>query len=213
VSSSDPLAQDLRLLQRGEVDPNSPEAIAAFRRIERILRRLVRIELRSACDIDEVLQEVCLSLFRYRTFDGTKAHAYLRTIVKNAVTKSGVREATHNQRFLPIEIPDVDGETDEVTERTGDAAEEHPGYALRLGRGVVSEWTRRSARAESIEIGVAVEDAVDRIPEPYRTYIKYRLDGYTYQEIAEMTGASEGAVKMAIHRILKRAIGDTTSNS
>lgn len=58
-----------------------------------------------------------------------------------------------------------------------------------------------AGREPQTELGIALNDGLDRLPESLREAFLLKHDsGYTYDEIADMTDASVSAVKMRVHR-------------
>ena len=64
------------------------------------------------------------------------------------------------------------------------------------------DWSRRAdQRALDAELGRAIQEAVDKLPEPYREVVILKdLDDRSYEEIAEITGDSVAAIKSRLHR-------------
>src|SRR4051812_24485069 len=65
-----------------------------------------------------------------------------------------------------------------------------------------SDWSRRADdKVLDAELGVAIQQATDRLPDGYREVFLLRdLDGLSYEEIAEITGDSVAAIKSRLHR-------------
>lgn len=65
-----------------------------------------------------------------------------------------------------------------------------------------SDWGRPAdEKALDAELGHAIQQAVDKLPEGYREVFLLRdFDGLSYEEIAEITGDSVAAIKSRLHR-------------
>ena len=65
-----------------------------------------------------------------------------------------------------------------------------------------SDWSRRAdEKALDAELGVAIEQAAQRLPEGYReVFLLKDVEGLSYEEIAEITKDSVPAVKSRLHR-------------
>lgn len=101
-----------------------------------------------------------------------------------------------------------------------------------LQRARTDAWRRRSRRPELVELsgpepadrvspaaaaaaGLDVERALQGLPETYRAAVVLRdLEGFSYQEIAEILGVALGTVMSRIHRgraLLREALSGTPS--
>jgi RNA polymerase sigma-70 factor, ECF subfamily len=65
-----------------------------------------------------------------------------------------------------------------------------------------SDWSRRADEvALDKELGRAIQQATDRLPEEYRqVFLLKDVEGLSYEEIAEITGESVPAIKSRLHR-------------
>lgn len=65
-----------------------------------------------------------------------------------------------------------------------------------------SDWSRRAdEKALDAELGYAIHQATDALPEAYRTvFLLKDTEGLNYEEIAEITGDSIPAIKSRLHR-------------
>ncbi len=65
-----------------------------------------------------------------------------------------------------------------------------------------SDWSRRAdEKALDAELGQAIHQATDRLPEGYRSvFLLKDVEGLSYEEIAEITGDSVPAIKSRLHR-------------
>ncbi|HEY3364217.1 MAG TPA: sigma-70 family RNA polymerase sigma factor [Symbiobacteriaceae bacterium] len=70
-----------------------------------------------------------------------------------------------------------------------------------LPRQSVADEESPVERAERREVQAAVQRAIGRLPEEYRTVVVLRdLNDYSYHEIADLLGTSVGTVKSRLHR-------------
>jgi len=134
---------------------------------------------------DDALQEGLISA--YRALDRVEPRnlrGWFVRIVQNAARDAGRRERRHPT--IQIQTHEEEGGG---AERRG-AAELHAGRASDPA-GVV----------EGRELAAKLRAALREIPEERRTAILlFDVDGYTYAEIAEITGSSLGTVKSRISR-------------
>lgn len=74
---------------------------------------------------------------------------------------------------------------------------------------------KHSHKDQYSDLNEILHDAINRLPEDQRSVIMLRdYEGYSYQEIAEITGLSESQVKVYIYRgrlFLKKYIGKIES--
>ncbi len=64
----------------------------------------------------------------------------------------------------------------------------------------VTAWSPEKA-LENKELGALIEKALERLPAPYRTVIVLRdMEGLSTEEVAQILGISEGAVRVRLHR-------------
>ncbi len=60
-----------------------------------------------------------------------------------------------------------------------------------------------AAVAEQADLARSINRLVDQLPLPQREAIALWSEGFSYHEVARMTGASEGNVRVMVHRALK----------
>ena len=134
---------------------------------------------------DDALQEGLISA--YRALDRVEPRnlrGWFVRIVQNAARDAGRRERRHPT--IQIQTHEEEGGG---TERRG--ATELPAGRASDPAGVV----------EGRELAAQLRAALREIPEERRTAILlFDVDGYTYAEIAEITGSSLGTVKSRISR-------------
>jgi RNA polymerase sigma-70 factor (ECF subfamily) len=134
---------------------------------------------------DDALQEGLISA--YRALDRVEPRnlrGWFVRIVQNAARDAGRRERRHPT----IQIQTHDEE--------GGGAERRGAAELPAGRA-----SDPAGVAEGRELAAQLRVALRAIPEERRTAILlFDVDGYTYAEIAEITGSSLGTVKSRISR-------------
>ena len=134
---------------------------------------------------DDALQEGLISA--YRALDRVEPRnlrGWFVRIVQNAARDAGRRERRH---------PTIQIQTHE---EEGGGAERRGAAELPAGRA-----SDPSGVVEGRELAARLRAALREIPEERRTAILlFDVDGYTYAEIAEITGSSLGTVKSRISR-------------
>ncbi len=60
-----------------------------------------------------------------------------------------------------------------------------------------------AAAAEQADLSHSINRLVDQLPLPQREAIALWSEGFSYHEVARVTGASEGNVRVMVHRALK----------
>ena len=139
-------------------------------------------------DAADMTQEVFVKVFRgMGSFHGESS---LRTWIY----RIALREASnhrrwwmrHKQREVPIE------------EEFGEG---HQGAPLRLKQVLADPGESPFEMAVHEENRVRVETALNRVPEPFRTTLILRdIEGFVYEEVAEMQGVNLGTVKSRLVR-------------
>jgi len=134
---------------------------------------------------DDALQEALISA--YRALDRVEPRnlrGWFVRIVQNAARDAGRRERRH---------PTIQIQTHE---EEGGGAERRGATELPAGRA-----SDPAGVVEGRELAAQLRAALREIPEERRTAILlFDVDGYTYAEIAEITGSSLGTVKSRISR-------------
>ena len=139
---------------------------------------------RNAADAEDVIQESFLKAYRaYHTFEaGTNLRAWLYRIVTNTY----INKYRKTQR-RPDEV-----ELDEVED-------------FFLYRKIRDEnnGANRSAEDEVLEgfVDAEITEAIEALPENFRMPVLLAdVEGFSYKEIAEMTGVPIGTVMSRLHR-------------
>jgi RNA polymerase sigma-70 factor (ECF subfamily) len=171
-----------------ELQAGSEDAYAwLVRQYHQPVYSLVYRILTDPADAADTTQEVFLKVFRgIRQFHGGSS-------LKTWIYRIAIHEASnrrrwwfrHKAREVAIETPEND------TEMTGCVREDSlPDHGESPFDSVVHE-----------EIRARVEQELRQVPEPYRTTLVLRdLEELSYEEIAEVTGASLGTVKSRLTR-------------
>jgi RNA polymerase sigma-70 factor, ECF subfamily len=140
---------------------------------------------RSEADAAEIAQDTFLAAYEHlKEFRGDAAFA---SWVHRIAANHALMRLRH--RRVVEEVPtDLTGP--EFNERG--SLDEYP----------ASDWSRRAdEQALDRELGQAIQQATDRLPEEYRqVFLLKDVEGLSYEEIAEMTGETVAAVKSRLHR-------------
>jgi len=178
----------------GGVPPSEGALIAALKRgedkaFETLVRQhgdyLYRVALRvtrSENEAGEAVQEAFISAFR--GIGGFEARSTLKTWLHRLVVNSALTRLRSIERRSEVPI-------DELVPGIEDVREE-------------PEWDF----VESVEVAVerdsvraAVTQAMDRLPDRYRTLLTLRdVEGFSTHEVAQLLGETEGNVKVRLHR-------------
>lgn len=135
-------------------------------------------------DAEDLIQETFAKAYRYwDTFEqGTNVYGWLKTILKHTSINRSQKEAKHQS------VGDLDTMADY---QIGDEAQS------------VTTRTNRSAEAEALAKLASndVQDAVDNLKPEFQTVVQMAIvDGYSYQEIADILGIKIGTVMSRLHR-------------
>ena len=148
-------------------------------------RMALRITGESA-GADDALQEGLISA--YRALDRVEPRNLRGWFVR--IVQNAARDALRHDRRHPtlsIRVGPSDG-----------AVGEERGFVAEPAAGAASD---PAAAAERSELAAELATALAQIPDERRTAILlYDVDGYSYPEIAEITGSSVGTVKSRISR-------------
>ncbi len=155
------------------------------RRYERpvfsLIYRMVRDRERAEDLSQETFVKVLNALDSYRA--EYKFSSWIFKIANNA--------AIDQLRRKELDTLSLDGAPDAVT------PERQEGTSLQLASGTESPLQELEAR----ELGGQIDEAIAKLRPEYRSCILLRhVEGYPYEEIAEMLGLPLGTVKTYIHR-------------
>ena len=161
-------------------DEFEPEAL---RHLDALYRTALRMT-RSEADAEDLVQETYIRAFRFRDqFTlGTNMKAWLFRILTNTFIN------TYRRRAAQPEVTDLEG-IDEFSlyrrMNTDRAASSSPDPEAELLSNVVD---------------TEVTDALEELPEKFRTTVLLDVEGFSYKEIAEMLSVPIGTVMSRLHR-------------
>ena len=146
-------------------------------------------------EAEDLMQESFAKAYRYwNTFEqGTNIYGWLKKIVKNTAINRGMKEAKHQQVSALDDMEDF---------KLGEDAHS---VTARANRSAESEVLARLASND-------VQDAVDSLKPEFRAVVQMAIvDGYSYQEIADILGIKIGTVMSRLHRG-KKTLRETLYN-
>ena len=172
-----------------ELRAGSEEAFAwLITRYHQPIFSLLARTVQNRADAADLTQEVFVKVFRgIRSFHGESS---LRTWIYRIALREASNQrrwwARHRQQEVPIE--------QEISD--GDAA--HP---VRLKEMLIDPSESPYDAAVHEENRARVEAALAKVPEPFRTTLILRdIEGFVYEEVAEMQGVNLGTVKSRLVR-------------
>ena len=172
-----------------ELQAGSEDAFAWL--IERYHQPIYSLLARTVQDRSEaadLAQEVFVKVFRgVRNFHGQSTlRTWIYRIALHEASNQRRWWMRHKQREIPIE--------QELTEADG-------GTPLRLKEMLVDPAESPYDNAVHAENRARVEAALQQVPEPFRTTLILRdIEGFVYEEVAEMQGVNLGTVKSRLVR-------------
>lgn len=182
---TDTLVEDDRtLLARAQGGDMSAFEVLVDRHEDKVYGLALRMT-RSEADAAEISQDTFLSAYQHLAeFRGEAAFGSWvhRIAANNALMR------LRRQRVLDIVSDDLAGP--EFTDRGN------------LAEAPESDWGRRADdKVLDEELGRAIQEATDALPEGYReVFLLKDVEGLSYEEISEMVGISVPAVKSRLHR-------------
>ena len=139
-------------------------------------------------DAADLTQEVFVKVFR--GVGGFHGESSLRTWIYRIALREASNQRRWWMRHKMQEVP-IEQET----------AENESGAPLRLREMLVDPGESPYEMAVHAENRTRVEEALRRVPEPYRTTLILRdIEGFVYEEVAEMQGVNLGTVKSRLVR-------------
>lgn len=166
---------DEALVERARRGESAAFALLMRRHNQRVYR-VVRSVLREAGDIEDVMQQAYLSAFLH--LDQFAGHARWSTWVCRIALNEAIARLRQRGRFVPL---DSASEAD-MTENSPEQPDPEHAAARR-------------------ELGEVLEDAVDRLPEMYRTVLVLReIEEMSTAETAAVLGVREDVVKTRLFR-------------
>jgi len=163
---------------------------ALVRRYERRLFGLVRHYVKSAVEVEDIVQDTFLKAFgRLSTYQRSASfYTWLHRIAVNTILDAMKRRG--RSPVQAVEDPEV------VTGRSEHGASDATAQRLQV---------RPDARLEREEIAEITRSVMDELPEIFRTVLVMReLEQMTYQEIAETLDISIGTVESRLFRARAR---------
>jgi RNA polymerase sigma-70 factor, ECF subfamily len=172
-----------------ELRAGSEEAFAwLLARYRQPIYSLLARTVRDRGDAADLTQEVFVKVFRgVGSFHGDSS---LRTWIYRIALREASNQRRfwmrHRQREIPIEQEFADSES---------------GNPVRLIEMLVDPAESPFDTAVHEENRARVEAALAQVPEPYRTTLVLRdIEGFVYEEVAEMQGVNLGTVKSRLAR-------------
>src|SRR5713226_5474760 len=138
---------------------------------------------RSEADAEDLVQETYIRALRFRAqyTPGTNLKAWLFRILTNTFINQYRRRQARPQTT----------ELDDVEEATL--------YRRMTGTGAASSPDPEASLLDST-VDAEVKDALDELPEKFRTVVLLDVEGFAYKEIAEMLEIPIGTVMSRLHR-------------
>lgn len=182
----------LKLIEMTTIKPTKEEQELKLLQFEQqaipIMSRLMPLAMEKTrnnrADAEDLIQETFAKAFRYwHTFEqGTNLFGWLKKILHNTNINRGMKEAKHQQVAA---LDDIE--------------------AYKIGEDAFSVTTRvnRSAEVEAIAklSSNDVQDAVDNLKPEFQAVVQMAIvDGYSYQEIADILDIKIGTVMSRLHR-------------
>jgi RNA polymerase sigma-70 factor, ECF subfamily len=172
-----------------ELRAGSEEAFAwLIARYHQPIFSLLARTVRDRADAADLTQEVFVKVFR--GVSGFHGESSLRTWIYRIALREASNQrrwwVRHKQQEVPIEQ---------------EIAESESGTPVRLKDLLVDPGESPFDAAAQAETRERVEYALSQVPEPYRTTLILRdIEGFVYEEVAEMQGVNLGTVKSRLVR-------------
>ncbi len=160
-------------------DPFEQQALSFLDALYRTALRMTRSE----ADAEDIVQETYIRAFRFRDqfTPGTNMKAWLFRILTNTFINSYRRRSTQPQT---TEIDDIEETT--LHRHMADA-------------GAAASPEPEREVLDSI-VDSEVREALEELPERFRTVVLLDVEGFAYKEIAEMLDIPIGTVMSRLHR-------------
>ena len=155
----------------------------ALRYLDALYRTALRMT-RSEADAEDLVQETYIRAFRFRDqFTlGTNMKAWLFRILTNTFIN------TYRRKVAQPEVTDLEG------------VDESSLYRRMADERAASSSPDPEAELLSRVVDSEVTDALEELPEKFRTAVLLDVEGFSYKEIAEMLGIPIGTVMSRLHR-------------
>jgi RNA polymerase sigma-70 factor (ECF subfamily) len=155
----------------------------ALRHLDALYRTALRMT-RSEADAEDLVQETYIRAFRFREqFTlGTNMKAWLFRILTNTFIN------TYRRRAAQPEVTDLEG------------VDESALYRRMADDRAASSSPDPEAELLNSVVDTEVTDALEELPEKFRTAVLLDVEGFSYKEIAEMLSIPIGTVMSRLHR-------------
>ena len=155
----------------------------ALRHLDALYRTALRMT-RSEADAEDLVQETYIRAFRFRDqFTlGTNMKAWLFRILTNTFIN------TYRRRTAQPEVTDLEG------------IDEFSLYRRMADDRAASTSPDPEAELLNSVVDTEVTDALEELPEKFRTTVLLDVEGFSYKEIAEMLAIPIGTVMSRLHR-------------
>ena len=155
----------------------------ALRHLDALYRTALRMT-RSEADAEDLVQETYIRAFRFRDqFTlGTNMKAWLFRILTNTFIN------TYRRKAAQPEVTDLEG------------VDEFSLYRRMADDRAASSSPDPEAELLNSVVDTEVTDALEALPEKFRTTVLLDVEGFSYKEIAEMLGIPIGTVMSRLHR-------------
>lgn len=150
----------------------------------KLMRKAMEYTFNNRTEAEDLIQDTFAKAYRYwGSFEqGTNVYGWLKTILKHTSINRSVKESKHQQ------VSVLDGMADY---QLGDEAHS---VTARASKSAESEVLEKLASND-------VQDAVDNLKPEFRDVVRMAIvDGYSYQEIADILGIKIGTVMSRLHR-------------
>ena len=172
-----------------ELQAGSEEAYAwLIARFHQPIYSLLARTVHDRADAADLTQEVFVKVFRgVGSFHGESSlRTWIYRIALHEASNQRRWWMRHKQQEIPIEQEMTEGES---------------GTPMRLKEMLVDPAESPFDMAVHEENRLRVEAALNQVPEPFRTTLVLRdVEGFVYEEVAEMQGVSLGTVKSRLVR-------------
>jgi RNA polymerase sigma-70 factor (ECF subfamily) len=155
----------------------------ALRHLDALYRTALRMT-RSEADAEDLVQETFIRAFRFRDqFTlGTNMKAWLFRILTNTFIN------TYRRKAAQPEVTDLEG------------VDEFSLYRRMADDRAASSSPDPEAELLNSVVDTEVTDALEALPEKFRTTVLLDVEGFSYKEIAEMLSIPIGTVMSRLHR-------------
>jgi RNA polymerase sigma-70 factor (ECF subfamily) len=167
-------AEDLEALMRASLAGDKQAYAALLRASARLLRPFLARRLNTASEVEDVLQEVLLSIHKARhTYDGTRPYKPWAYAIAKFRLNDYLRMHYADQLQQAVDIDDLENILHADVTETGLSYE-------------------------------SISGEVEKLPDKQAMILQLlHRDGYTAKEAAHRLGMTESAVKVAAHRAYK----------